>query len=208
MFFRNKNKKIFSKKTEEELKKDTEVLVIDDKKFELIDTIEKEGWKIKYLNDLDSYNNQYLQSADILCIDIIGVGKKLKCKDGMELVKNIKVHYPNLKIILYSSNSQHDIFDEILILVNRRIYKDGQPYPFLKAIKELSEEIFDWDACIKYTYEKYKKEFGINISYDQFEKKMKKLVNKNRLNDENVSKILYCGKIAVDIILAFKNFTN
>lgn len=208
MWFFSKNEKIFSKKTIEELKTETEVLLIDDKKLELIEIIEKEGWKIRYIPDLDGYDNQYLKTAHILCIDIIGVGKKLKCKDGMELVKNIKDRYPNLKVILYSSNSQHDIFDASVDIVDMRLYKDGQPFPFLKGIKALAEEIFDWDSCTKKVYEKYEKEFGIKISYEQFEKKMRKLVSRNKLDSESIKKLLNCGKIGIEIYSAYANFSS
>ncbi|MFA6354796.1 MAG: hypothetical protein WCX12_03905 [Candidatus Paceibacterota bacterium] len=199
---------MFSKKSEDELKRDTEILVIDDKKIELIRAIEKEGWKIKYLPDLDSYSNQYLKSSHILCIDILGVGKQLKCKDGMELVKNIKTHYPNIKIILYSSTSEHDIFDEILDIVDERIHKDGQPFPFLKAIKTLSANTFDWSSCTKSTYDKFKTEFGVEISYEEFEKKMRKLVEKKKLNNEDVAKILSCGKIGIEIVSVLSKFVE
>ena len=174
--FKKKNAKKFIKKSLPELKDKTRILLIDDEETNLVESLKGEGWHIKYMDDLDKYNNTYLRDAHIVCIDIKGVGKKLNIKEeGLGLVRNIKDKYPEKKIILCSSFSSHDIFDNAIDLVDKKVYKDGQTHPFDSAIEELSYKLFDWDTLIKEVYFKYKSDFGLEVTLEEFNFKVKKI---------------------------------
>jgi len=205
------NKKIynFNKRTLDDLKKITEILIIDDHDSSLIKILEKEGWSANYLKDLDNYSNQYLSKSHIICLDIHGVGKKLNCKDGLELAGYIKDKYPNKKIVLYSTEPNHNIFDDNINIVDKRIYKSGQSYPFIKSIEELSMQIFDWESCVKDLYEKYKKEFSPEITFDKFEKEMSKLAKGDKLNADDISGVISASlDIATKIALLINACSN
>lgn len=187
MFFKKKHS--FVKKTKTELKELTRILFIDDQEFDLLESIKQEGWRVNHIKDLDKFDNTLLKDAHIICVDVLGIGEKLNYKDGgLGLVKDIKKEYPNKKIILYSSVASHDIFDEAIDLVDRKVHKDGKLYPFLNAIEELSYKVFDWDSSIKDVYYKYKHEFGDDLSLEEFNKKMKKSFN--RFNELDTNKII------------------
>jgi hypothetical protein len=199
--FKKKNGKKFQRKSLPELKDKTRVVMIDDEETGLVDSLKGEGWHIKYMADLDKYNNTDLKDAHIVCVDIKGVGVLLNIKEqGLGLVRNIKEKYPEKRIILCSSVSSHDIFDDAIDLVDKKVYKDGQTHPFDSAIEELSYKLFDWDSLIKEIYFKYKSDFGVEISLDEFNSNMKTAIDGNEIDVEKILKITSAGlKVAKGI---------
>lgn len=191
-------KKLFSKKntfsapkfSEQELKQRIKILIIDDHRNDLDKNLNKHGWSTEYIKDLESYEQTELKNANIICIDINGVGAKLGCSgEGMELSQRIKTIYPEKKIILYSSQRNHDIFSESLNHVDKRVYKSGEFYPFLSAVKELSENIFNWDSCIDFIYEKYHASFTNKIARDEFKLQIEKSISHQHVSKDAIMKI-------------------
>lgn len=176
--------------TVEQLKKVTKVLIIDDEEpRELRELLKKEGWKNYYLNDLDALSNKRLVDSQIVCIDIMGVGKKLQVNDGMGLVKYIKERYPEKKIILYSSVSKQDIFSDALDYVDKRLRKEASLVPFSTAIEEMAANTLSWDETIKYAYTKVKDMLGETIDYQQFRVAAEKsITNKGWSEDKFMKK--------------------
>ncbi len=172
-FFNKNNNKKYRDKSLAEIKDLSRVLIIDDRRPQLVDDLKREGWRVNYIEDLDSYHSTDLVDSHVICLDILGVGKKLRCENGLGLVKGIKEGYPEKKILLYSSVPSHNIFDESIDLVDKRILKDGQPYQFIRAVEELSFQIFDWQHCVRDIYERYKQEFGTELSFKDFESKLR-----------------------------------
>ena len=170
------NKAQFRKKSLAEVKDLARVLVIDDRRPQLVDDLTREGWRVKYSPDLDSYHATDLVDAHVVCLDIIGVGVGLRCDSGLELVKGIKGEYPEKKILLYSSVQTHNIFDASIDLVDRRLFKDGQPYQFIKAVEELAFQALDWTECVRAIHSRFQSEFGIQLSFEDFEKKLRRSI--------------------------------
>jgi len=208
-FKKNKDKK-FLKKSLPELKDKTRILLIDDEETNLVESLKGEGWHIKYMADLDKYNNTDLKDAHIVCVDIKGVGKTLNIKDeGLGLIRNIKEKYPEKKIILCSSFSSHDIFDNAIDLVDKKVYKDGQTHPFDSAIEELSYKLFDWDSLIREIYFKYKSDFGLEISIEEFNAKMKTAIDGNEIDVDKILKITAAGmRVATGIKTILIHFVS
>lgn len=179
MFGFSKRNKVPETHSVGQLKNVTKVLIIDDEEpKELRDHLKKEGWKNSYLNDLDALANKKLEDSQIICIDIMGVGKKLQVKDGMSLVIHIKEKYPEKKIILYSSVSKQDIFSDALDYVDKRLRKESSLVPFSIAIEEMAEKTFNWNETIKYAYSKVKDLLGEEIEYDKFKILAEKSITK------------------------------
>ena len=192
--FKKKKNKRFLKKSLADLKDKTRILFIDDRDTDLVSALQKEGWRVKYVDDLDSYNNTDLVDSQIICSDIKGVGIKLNVQgEGLGLVKAIKAKYPEKKIVLYSSISSHDIFDNAIDLVDKKLFKDGQVHPFDAAITELSEKLFDWDTVVKDIYFRYRSEFGVELSLTEFNKKMQTTLNGNEIDTEKIVKLTSAG---------------
>lgn len=196
---------IFGKKspkplTLSQLKKVTKVLIIDDEEpKELRELLRKEGWKNYYLNDLDTLANKRLEDSQIICIDIMGVGKKLQVDNGMGLVKHIKEKYPEKKIILYSSVSKQDIFSDALDYVDKRLRKEASLVPFSLAIEEMSANTFSWDETIRFAYEKVKDLLPDSIEFNQF-----KLAAEKSITNEGWSKGRFIKKSGVGLDVASK----
>lgn len=192
--FKKKKNKRFLKKSLADLKDKTRILFIDDRETDLVSALKKEGWRVKYVDDLDSYNNTDLVDSQIICSDIKGVGIKLNVQgEGLGLVKAIKAKYPEKKIILYSSISSHDIFDNAIDLVDKKLFKDGQVHPFDAAITELSEKLFDWDTVVKDIYFRYRSEFGVELSLTEFNEKMQSTLNGNDIDVDKIVKLTSAG---------------
>ncbi len=125
------------------------------------------------------------------------------------MVRNIKEKYPEKRIILCSSVNTHDIFDNAIDLVDKKVYKDGQTHPFDSAIEELSYKIFDWDSLIKEIYFRFKSDFGLEISLEDFNSKMKAAIDGNEIDIEKILKITAAGmKVAGGIKTLLLHFVS
>lgn len=189
-----RRQKIIAPRSVSDIKQLARVLVIDDRKPKLVHDLEKEGWHVRYLKDLDRYENTELIDSHIICLDIVGVGQKLRCDDGMGLVEGIKEKYPQKRILLYSSVREHDIFDDAIDLVDVRVFKDGQPYQFIRAVEQLGLQAFDWKHCVKAIYERFGPMLGREMSLEDFEKRFTKCIRANgQLDIQGIAKFALVG---------------
>ena len=118
----------FPNRTMEQLKSSVNILFIDNEDFNLTTELkEKEGWRhLTCVSDIDSLSQPELVDAHIVCTDIQGVGKELGFTDeGLGLIAAIHSHYPEKKIIMYSSEAQGriDAFHPAEGYVNARLRK-------------------------------------------------------------------------------------
>jgi len=190
-FLKRGTKRKYREKSLAEIKDLSRILIIDDRRPHLVDDLKGEGWRVNYVEDLESYHSTDLVDSHVICLDILEVGKKLRCENGLELVKGIKGEYPEKKILLYSSVPSHNIFDLSIDLVDKRILKDGQPYQFIHAVEELSYQVFDWKHCVKDIFERYKSEFGTELSLQDFELKLQNSISSDGTVDvKKISKYI------------------
>ena len=139
-------------------------MIDDNEPEEIKGHLEKEGWKVSWIPDLDALSNKTLKACHIVCLDIMGVGKLLRLESGMGLVKTIKSKYPEKKIILYSSVSHQDIFDDSVDIVDKRLRKEISPLPFSAAVEELAIKTLNWKDTAKLAYSKILPIVGKEIS--------------------------------------------
>lgn len=200
IFSRHKRK--FKKKSLPVLKDISRVLIIDDKQSDLIKPLEREGWKVSQVRDIDCITNTALRDSHILCIDILGVGKKMSFpNEGLGLVTAIRAEYPGKRILLYSSVPSHDIFDKAIDLVDKRLLKDGQPYPFVSAIQDLAGLAFDWDSCVSDVYQRFRDEIPDGMNEVEFNKKLRKCLRADGSIDvEKITKTVLVGAKAAKAI--------
>ena len=86
------------------LKKQTEILVIDDETFPLIDDLRRNEFSITYKVDISTIKD--VEAYSIILCDIRGVGKFLKSSsEGAYLVDRIKSKYPTKIVISYSADT-------------------------------------------------------------------------------------------------------
>jgi DNA-binding NarL/FixJ family response regulator len=120
-------------KDENYYKKNTTILIIDDEvQFKLPKIFRDSGWiNTKLVPDVNSVNAIEIVEADILFVDVQGVGKELGFKDeGLGLVAAIKTKFPNKKVIIYSVIAEGNRFHEAFNLCDGCLSKDADPYQF------------------------------------------------------------------------------
>lgn len=89
-----------------DLRKRTDVLVIDDENFEPKDFLEKNNYRLTIKHDID--NTKDVSEYPIILCDIRGVGTKISpAFEGAFLIKEIKKNYPEKIVIAYTA-SQYD----------------------------------------------------------------------------------------------------
>ena len=102
--------------------------------------LKKAGWKntksVKDITDLDDYK---AKEADIIFVDINGVGKTLFEDQGLGLASALKKKYPEKKIVIYSSETKGDRFHKALREVDDCLSKDAEPYQFVNLIETLCQ---------------------------------------------------------------------
>ncbi|WP_051197649.1 hypothetical protein [Flavobacterium soli] len=128
----------------EKLRRTISILFIDDDtKFKVVKILINEGWiNTKSITDLKSYNDDAIKNADIVFVDVQGVGKLLDCKDeGLGLALNIKSRYSDKKVVIYSAIQIHNVFHESIQKVDFLLSKDAEPYEFISLIERFSKEI-------------------------------------------------------------------
>ena len=86
------------------LKREVDILIIDDEDFPLLDDLKKHEFSIEYKKDITSLKD--VEPYSIVLCDIHGVGKFLGSdKEGAYLVSQIKEKYPNKIVVSYTADT-------------------------------------------------------------------------------------------------------
>lgn len=121
----------------------TRLLFIDDnhKEYKMVSILKKYGWtNTKSVKDITDLDDPIVLEADIIFVDINGVGTTLFQDQGLGLASALKKKYPNKKIIIYSSETTGDRFHRALREVDDCLYKDAEPYQFINLIENFSKK--------------------------------------------------------------------
>ena len=130
-----------SRVNDESLKKLTRILFIDDKhkEFKIVSILKTSGWvNTKSVKDITILDDPKIIEADIIFVDINGVGCNLFEDQGLGLASALKNKYSAKKVFLYSAESKGDRFHKALREVDGCLYKDAEPYQFINLIEEHS----------------------------------------------------------------------
>lgn len=112
------------------------ILFIDDKKVSFIASIKRAGYTaIKYLKDCTKIDCNQVIEAEIIFVDINGVGTSLFPTDqGLGLAMELKSKFPSKCIVLYSAEPQY-LKNEFRAL-DGILPKNSEPYEFIKIIED------------------------------------------------------------------------
>ena len=122
-------------------KDNTRILIVDDEiKFKLPKIFKDAGWiHSKLIKDIDNLDHDIVKNADILFVDVQGVGVSLGFKDeGLGLVEALKEKYPHKKVIIYSVVSQGDRFHNAFNVCDGQLSKDADPYQFQRVLEKFA----------------------------------------------------------------------
>lgn len=136
----NKNFEIDSKKNKISI-----LFIDDDKNFNIVKILKDSGWKnTKTVIDVKTLDDQNIKNAEIIFVDINGVGKMLSLpNEGLDLALMIKQKYQEKKIIIYSANSNNNTFHEAWDLADSRLAKNALPYQFQHLVEKYSLNFYN-----------------------------------------------------------------
>lgn len=120
-----------------ELKRTSHILFIDDDRgFKIVGVLKKMGWdNTKLVTDISSLEQPHLLSADVVFVDIQGVGRVMQHSDeGLGLALAIKRRYPFKKVVIYSAEEKGARFHEALQEADYSLPKTAEPIRFEDTI--------------------------------------------------------------------------
>ncbi len=129
----------------ERLKSKVSILFIDDdKKFNIVKILKDSQWRnTNTVVDIKSVDLQIIKDADIIFVDINGVGKLLQCEhEGLDIALMLKQKYPNKKIVIYSANKYNDNFHPAWDACDFKLEKNALSYQFLSLVEQYSIELY------------------------------------------------------------------
>jgi hypothetical protein len=85
-----------------------------------------------------------IQNADIIFVDINGVGKLLGLEhEGLDLALMLKQKYNKKKVVIYSANKYSNSFHQAWDVIDSRLEKNALPYQFQNLVENYSLEFYN-----------------------------------------------------------------
>lgn len=114
----------------------TNILFIDDEKFDIVDSLKNAGWvNTSLVRKIKSLHDKQILAADIIFVDINGVAANLFKDEGLGLARELKNTYPEKKIIIYSGETNGNRFDPTLKIVDDTLAKNAEPFEFISLVE-------------------------------------------------------------------------
>jgi hypothetical protein len=112
------------------------LFIDDDTKFKTVQMFKDSGWKnTKTVKDIKSIDLPVVKNADIIFVDINGVGKLLYLEyEGLDLAYMIKEKYPDKKVVIYSAKKDSNSFHKAWDIIDARIEKNALPIQFQNVV--------------------------------------------------------------------------
>jgi len=118
-----------------DIKSTIHILFIDDEKFENVNIVKNAGWlNTKNIKDVKRIDSPEIQEADVIFVDITGVGTTLFPKEqGLGVATQIKKVFPSKYVVVYSAQPQqlHSSFTQ----VDAILPKNAEPYEYLGILE-------------------------------------------------------------------------
>lgn len=127
------------------MKSKSKILFIDDdKKFNIVKILKDSGWKnTKTVVDVKSIDVPAINEADIIFVDINGVGKLLSLPhQGLDLALMIKDKYSNKKVGIYSANPNSNSFHKAWDIIDFKLEKNALPLQFQSIVEKYSIDLY------------------------------------------------------------------
>ena len=190
-----------------QLKKVTEILVIDDNEFTYLEALMKSEYHIEHRTDIQSLKDA--AEYDIVLCDIRGVGNFLGSQyDGAYLVKQLKKKYPNKIIVSYTAEPYNPQYEEFLkyadAIVSKGTVLEDWDSLLTELLQDLSDPVKQWektrqallDAGVStVSVAKHEARYVKAVKYGSFES-LRKLYDKKNDASAEIMKILINGVIA------------
>lgn len=198
--FYKRNRRELPERSIEEIKAICKILFIDDKKFGVVDILKSAGWRnTRSIKDVKSIDDSEVSEANIIFVDVQGVGRSLQFKDeGLGLTIALKEKYPYKKVIVYSAedNGKIETFHRALSIADERLSKNADPYEFQSLVEKFSKEAFSFNECIQRIQKLIQKESGITLGKDEISRNLLKIYNKGKYSEKTISEVFNLSNAA------------
>lgn len=139
-----------------ELRKDVNMLVIDDNEFTPEKHLKASGYQIHHKTDIDTIKD--VEPYDIILCDISGIGKKLGyAKEGAFIIREIHANYPNKRIIAYTSYTYDAEYNKFFGIADFVAPKDFGTDDWIDVLDDQVRKAIDpvnqWKKIRKYLLE-------------------------------------------------------
>lgn len=128
----------------DQIKSELKVIFVDDKRFNVVDLLKKNGWKqVGYKRDITDIDSIDVREAHVFFLDINGVGLAMGFHNqGMGLCGALKRRYgANKRVVLYSGETTGDIFDADARMADDTLKKDSDLYQFTTLMEQYGKEL-------------------------------------------------------------------
>ena len=151
-----KGKAFFDVRNIQKLRKMTEILIIDDEEFPLLEAIQKHGFSIAHKPDIQD-TKDFIPYDIILC-DIKGVGKLYGSEyEGAYLIKEAKKSFPNKQLIAYTASTYNPSYNSFLKYADAIIPKGTSLEGWIDLIdtqlRNCIDPIYQWKELRKSLFE-------------------------------------------------------
>lgn len=129
------------------LRKNTEILIIDDNEFAYLDSFKTHGFSVSYKSDISTFVD--IKSYDVILCDIRGVGKMFNSQyEGAYLIKEIKELYPSKTIIAYTASDYDPKYTKYLNYADNIIAKGTALEDWVaildKTLRDFADPAIQW----------------------------------------------------------------
>ena len=175
----------------EELKGICHILFIDDVEFEVPNILIDAGWvNTSRVEDIKSLDLQILKRANVIFVDIGGVGRAMRFADeGLGLISALKKRYPEKKVVVYSAQRRGDRFHPGLSDADERLPKNADPFQFESIIEKFARETFSLSEVLQRLERLLNHELGLNYSPDEIRRLLAKVGRNRDYSPSMVAKI-------------------
>jgi hypothetical protein len=119
------------------------LFIDDDTRFRVVRILKTAGWVYtNIVRDVKATEAPEIQEANILFVDVQGVGKALGfANEGLGLALAIKNKYPKKKVVIYSAQTSGERFDEALRKADDFLAKNAEPYEFVNVVERMADDL-------------------------------------------------------------------
>ena len=193
----------------EELKNICRILFIDDGEFDVPDILINSGWKnTKKVDDVESLDSLDIREADIVFVDIAGVGRKLRFSDeGLGLITALKEKYPHKRVVVYSAQRRGNRFHKGLSDADARLAKNADPFQFESLVEKFARESFSLPDFIQRLKEILSRELSTDYPEDEIRRILHRIGYKRDYSSSAVArafKLQDAGSVASIVSLFLK----
>ena len=202
------------KVTIEEIRKRARLLVIDDGEFPYMPLFQHDGYNIDKWNDVDDLSKLESGFADIIMLDLQGVGRQLSSEQGLGVLRHLRETRPAQLIIAYSSADWPLDSQEFFKQADAVLPKGSDYVVFKRQVDTLLEERFSLGFYVKsissrlepYIEDKTKLERVVRRSIrDSSTTKLEKFLKERLANPQLISTALTILQTAIQIASLWKS---